>query len=168
MIETRFQFLERLYLPGYMTLQSEDYDKRTGIFRFAPTEPPVTVLSTEYLSPRGAHIFISQACLCLLEYVLEQEGEQEGFYMSVQEYRELTFQSRMKIIELNQRFRRETTLDRSLQGSIALTRVRWGKVPMVKMDFDIANHAFTGNLTGVLKLRPMPQLNADILVRRKK
>jgi hypothetical protein len=86
--------------------------------------------------------------------------------MSVQEYRELTSQGRMKIIELNQRYRREVSLDRNLQGRNALTRVRWGELPMVKMDFDIANRAISGNLTGVLAPRPMPQLNADIMVRR--
>ncbi len=158
-METRFQFLERLYLPGYMTLKSEDYSRRDAVFRFAPTEPPVTALSTKYLTPRGAHIFISQGGLCLIEYVLEQEG----FDMSIQEYRELTFQGRMKIVELNQRFRREVSLDTDLQGRIMLTKIRWGKMPLVKMDFDIANSAITGNLTGFLAPRPMPQLNEDIL-----
>ncbi len=161
-METRFQFLEQLYYPGYMGLLSEEYDKRSGVFGFKPTEPPVC-RAVDYLTPRGAHIFISQAGLCLVEYVLEQEGEKEGFDMSVEDYRELTFEGRMKIVELNQRFRKEVGLDTNLQGRITLTRVRWGKMPIVKMDFDIANSAIRGNLTGFLAPRPMPQLNADII-----
>ena len=126
---------------------------------FNPTEPPVTILSTKYMTPRGAHIFISQAGLCLVEYVLANEC----FDMSTQEYRELTIDGRMKIVELNQRFRREIALDRGLQGRVDLTRIRWGKLPMILMDFDLANHAITGNLIGVLAPKPMPQMNADIL-----
>ncbi len=158
-METRFQFLERLYLPGYMGLQSEDYDKRSGVFDFTPMEPPVTILSTKYLTPRGAHIFISQAGLCLVEHVLIDEE----FDMSIDEYRELTMDGRIKIIELNQKFRREIELDKVLQGRVDLTRIRWGRTPMIKMDFDLANNAITGNLTGVLAPKPMTQMNADIL-----
>jgi len=158
-METRFKFLERLYLPGYMGLRTEDYNKRRGVFEFTPTEPPVTILSTKYMTPRGAHIFISQAGLCLVEYILDNEG----FDMSVQEYRELTMDGRMKIVELNQRFRREIALDKSLQGKVDLTKIRWGKLPMIIMDFDLANSAITGNLIGVLAPKPMPQMNADIL-----
>ena len=40
-METRFQFLEGIYLPGYMGLKTEDYDKRSGVFDFTPTEPPL-------------------------------------------------------------------------------------------------------------------------------
>lgn len=29
-METSFEFLERMYLPGYMTLLSADYDKKSG------------------------------------------------------------------------------------------------------------------------------------------
>jgi len=157
MPETRFQFLEGLYYPGYMCLLSEDYDKRSGIFDFKPTEPPVFIPG-EYLTPRGAHIFISQAGICLIEAVLESEG----FDMNADEYRELTAEGRLKIVELNQKYRREVGLDRDLQGKVALTGIRWGKMPMVRMDFDIANRAIRGNLVGVLVPKPVPQTNADI------
>lgn len=158
-METRFQFVESLYLPGYMGLKTEDYDQRSGVFDFSPTEPPVAAIQINYMTPRGAHIFISQAGLCLLEYVLNEEG----FDMSIEEYRELTKEGRMKIVELNQRYRKEIGLDRDLQGRVNLTKIRWGKIPMVKMDFDLENRAITGSLTGVLAPKPMPQLNSDIL-----
>ncbi len=157
-METRFQFLEGLYFPGYMGLLTEDYDKGSGVFDFKPVEPPVCRV-VDYLTPRGAHIFISQAGLCLVEQVLV-----EGNYdMSPENFRELTMESRMKIVELNQRYRREVSLGRNLQGRLDLTRIRWGKLPMIGIDFDIANGAIKGNLIGVLAPRPMPQMNADIL-----
>ena len=158
-METRFQFLESVYLPGYMELKTEDYDKLSGVFDFVPTEPPVTILPIKYMTPRGAHIFISQAGLCLLEYVLNEEE----FDMGIEEYRELTKEGRMKIIELNQRYRKEIGLDRDLQGRVDLTKIRWGKMPMIKMNFNLANRAIIGSFTGVLAPKPMLQLNADIL-----
>jgi len=161
-METRFQFLEGLYLPGYMGLQTEAYDKRSGVFDFIPIEPPVTILSTKYLTPRGAHIFISQAGFCLLEYVLEREE----FDMNVDEYKVLTAEGRLKIVELNQKFKREVGLENNLQGRMDLTRIRWGKMPMIKMDFDLADKSITGNFIGVLAPKPMSQMNADILRRK--
>ncbi len=158
-METRFQFLNRLYLPGYMGLRTEAYDKRSGIFDFTPTEPPVTVLSSKYMTPRGAHIFISQAGLCLVEHVLVNES----FPMDTQEYRSLTMDGRIKIVELTQRFRREISLDTDLQGRVELTNIRWGRLPMIMMDFDLANQAISGSLVGVLAPRPMSQTNSDIL-----
>lgn len=160
-METRFQFLERIYLPGFMGLRKEDYDGRSGTFEFRPTEPPVARIAAKYLTPRGAHIFISQAGLCVVEQVLQTEG----FDMSIDEYRTTTFEGRLKITELNQRYRREVSLGKELQGRMNLTKVRWGKLPMIKMQFDIANGAITGDLVGVLAPRPMPQTNADILRR---
>jgi len=47
--------------------------------------------------------------------------------MSIEEYRELSMQGRMKIIELNQRYRREVHLNEILQGRLDLTRIRVGK-----------------------------------------
>ena len=157
-MKTRFDFLRELYLPGYMGLLTEDYDKRTAIFNFTPTEPHV-FKAANYLTPRGAHIFISQAGLCLIENILVEEG----FNMSVEEYRALTSEGRMKIVELNQKYRKELGLNRELQGRVDLTGIRWGKLPMVKLNFDIGEHAITGNLIGVLAPRPVPQTNSDIL-----
>jgi len=73
-MQSRFQFLEGVYLPRYMGLQTEDYDKRSAFLGFTPTEPPVTILSTKYLTPRGAYIFISQGGFCLIEEMLTEEG----------------------------------------------------------------------------------------------
>ena len=158
-MKTRFDFLREMYFPGYMVLLTEDYDKRRAVFDFKPTEPPV-FRSAHYLTPRGSHIFISQGGLCLVENVIAEEG----FDMSVEDYRNLTMEGRMKIVELNQRYRKEMSLGRDLQGVVNLTNIRWGKLPMVKIDFDIGEHAITGNLIGVLAPRPRPQMNADIIV----
>lgn len=160
-MQTKFQFLENFYLLGYMGLRTEDYDNRSGVFGFTPIEPPVTILSTKYLTPRGAHIFISQAGLCLVENILETEG----FDMSTNEFRKLTMDGRMKIVELNQKYRRELTLDKNLQGKLNLTKIRWGKAPIVKIDFNLANRAITGNFTAILAPKSTPQMNTDIIRR---
>jgi hypothetical protein len=141
-----------------MGLLTEDYDKRSSVFEFRPTEPPVCRV-VNYLTPRGVHIFISQAGLCLVEQVLV-----DGNYdMSIEDYRRLTVEGRMKIVELNEKFRREIPLNKGLQGRLDLTKLRWGKLPMIGINFDIENGAIRGNLIGVLAPRPMPQMNADIL-----
>ena len=158
-MKTRLEFLGKIYLPGYMGILSEDYNKRSAVFDFNPTEPPVTILSTKYLTPRGAHIFISQAGLCLLENIFETEK----FDMSTEEYRALTMEGRMKIVELNQKYRKELSLDKNLQGKLSLTKIRWGKAPIVKIDFDIANRGITGNFVAIITPKPMPQLNAKIM-----
>lgn len=111
------------------------------------------------MTPRGAHVFISQTGLCLLEYVLDNES----IDMQVEDYRTFTREGRMKIVELNQKYRREIVLGNDIQGRMDLTRLRWGKLPMIKMDFDIANRAITGELIGVLAPKRMPQMNSDIL-----
>ncbi len=141
-----------------MGLLTEDYDKQGGVFDFIPTEPPVFKL-TDYLTPRGAHIFISQAGYCLLENLFREEE----FDMSVEEYRNLFMCGRLKIVELNQKYRRELKTDRTLQGRMNLTNIRWGRMPIIKIDFDIANRAIMGNFTGVLAPKPMIQMNADIM-----
>lgn len=155
---SRFEFLERIYLPGYMGLKSEDYQGRKGTFDFNPTEPPVARI-VNYLTPRGAHVFISQAGLCVVEQVIESEG----IGMSVDDFRELTVESRMKIVELNQKYRREVRLDRELQGQMELTTIRWGRLPIIRMEFDISNGAIHGDLIGVLASKPVAQMNGDLL-----
>jgi len=158
-MQTRFGFLEKVYLPGYMGLLTQDYDKDSGVFRFRPTEPPVTILSTKYLTPRGAHIFISQGGLCLVEQMIE-DGRLDT---TIEEYRTLTEGGRLKIVELYQKYRREVSLDSDLQGKLTVTKIRRGVMPVIKIDFDIASRAIRGNLTGVLAPNPVPQMNADVL-----
>jgi len=161
-METMLEFLKKkIYLPGYMGILTQDYDKKSGVFDFTPMEPPVTIFSDEYFTPRGAHIFLSQAGFCLLDKVIETEG----FDMSVQDYRDLSLQGRMKIVELNQKYRRELRLNENLQGRLDLTRIRWGKSPLVKIDFDIGNRAITGNMICLLAPGQVSQTNVDILRR---
>lgn len=154
------EFLEnRIYLPGYMGIRSCDYSGRSGVFDFTPTEPPVTKVHLDYLTPRGIHIFLSQAGICLTEQLLQEEG----FDIGIEEYRILTMDGRMKIVELNQKYRKELKVDGNLQGKLNLTRIRQGKIPVVKLDFDIGNRAVTGNLVCVLASNSVPQANYDIL-----
>ena len=157
-METRFEFLRGIYFPGYMGLLTEDYDGNEGVFSFKPTEPPVARV-VDYFTPRGAHIFISQGGFCLIERMIE-EGR---LGISVEEYRDVTMGGSLKIVELNQKYRREVSLDKDLQGKLTLTRLRPGVMPVVKIDFDIANRAIRGDLTGVIAPKPVPQTNADIL-----
>jgi len=156
---TTFEFLDGLYLPGYMTLASANYDGREGHFEIAPKEPPVTILSSQYLTPRGSHISISQAGIALVEHLIQQ-GELD---MTVEDFRDVTREGRLKIIELNQRFRRELDTTATLDGIFTLTKLKPGRVPVLRMDFDLGNRSFTGNLTGLIAPRPMPQMNADVL-----
>ena len=85
--------------------------------------------------------------------------------MSVEDYWNLSMQGRMKIVELNQKYRKEIALDKNLQGRLDVTKIRWGKAPLVKVDFDIANRAITGNFVAILASKPMPQMNAEIVRR---
>jgi len=158
-METILEFLEnKIYLPGYVGILGQDYDKRNGVFDFKPIEPPVAKI-VDYFTPRGAHIFLSQAGLCLIENILKTED----FDMNIQDYRDLTMQGRMKIIELNQKYRKELRLDKNLQGRLDLTKLRWGKTPIVNFDFDIGNKGVTGNFVCILAPKSVFQTNANIL-----
>lgn len=158
-MDNSFQYLERLYLPGYMTLVSEDYDGNTGVFGIQPKEPQVTVFSSRYLTPRGSHISISQAGVCLVEQLMRQCV----LDFDITDFRDFTSEGRLKLIELNQRFKRELRLDAPIEGRFTLTHFRPGKIPVLKMDFDLGNRSFVGNLTGVIAPKPIPQMNADVL-----
>jgi len=157
-MNTSIQFLEAMYLPGYMTVLSEDYSGNKAQFDFRPVEPQVTVLSDNYLTPRGTHICLSQSSYCFFEYLMNNEG-----LMDPEELRGIGFEGRLKLVEFNQRFRREVNLSDNLQGSLTLTKLRHGKIPVVKMDFELGNRAITGNLTGVIAQNPVPQANSDLL-----
>ncbi len=158
-MESTIDFLKGLYLPSYMTIKKQDYAGRIGFFEIAPKEPPVTILSSRYLTPRGSHIILSQAGVCLVEH-LAAEGELD---IDLESFRKLTYDGRLKLVELNQRFKRELPVDRQLQAKVALTRFKPGRIPLVQMDFDIGGRAFIGNLTCVIAPKPVPQKNIDIL-----
>ena len=154
-----FEFLEGLYLPGYMTLVNQDYEGRKGYFQISPREPPVTILSSRYLTPRGAHISVSQAGIALVEHLINK-GELE---IALEDFRDLTNGGRLKKVELNQKFRKELNTTSTLEGRFTVTKLKTGKIPILKMDFDLGNKGFTGNLTGVIAPEPALQMNSDIL-----
>jgi len=149
-VESRLEFVGGLYFPGFMGISTEDYDSREGIFNFRAIEPKVCRV-VDYLTPRGVHIFLSQAGYCLMEYILDKEG----FDISIGQYRKLARDGRIKIVELNQKYRREIPVGENLQGKMDLKKIRWGKLPMIKIDFDIDNGGVYGNLVGVLARKPV-------------
>ncbi len=157
-METAIQFLERMYLPGYMTILSEDYSGDKAWFDFRPVEPQVTILSDRYLTPRGTHICLSQSSYCFFERLMIDRG-----YFNPGKLHQLGFEGRLKLVEFNQRFRREVKLSDLLQGRLDLTKLRHDKIPILRMDFDLGNRAITGSLTGVIAPHSMPQTNSDIL-----
>lgn len=159
--QTRFQFIESLYYSGYMSLLSGEQDKRVAEFSFIPREPPVSPVSAKYFTPRGSHITISQAGLYLIENILVEEG----LDITPEQYRTLTREGRMKIVELNQKFRKTLGLKEPLEARLMLKNIRWGKMPMVKVDFDLGDRGFYGNFTAVLEPIPVPQMNEDIMAR---
>ena len=63
-----------VYLPGYMALANQDYDKKGATFDFNVREPPVARGDiVHYLTPRGLHICISQAGYALTEQMVNEE-----------------------------------------------------------------------------------------------
>ena len=157
--ETAFEWLSQMYLPGYMTLDSEDYDGRSACFKVRPVEPQVTVLSDKYLTPRGTHIIVSQASYCLFEQLVSRGN----LPLTVDELRGVGELGRLKLVEFNQKLRKELPLSGRLEGRFSVTRLRGGAMPVVKMDFDLGNRAITGNLTGVIAPHTVVQANSDIL-----
>ena len=193
-METTAEFLaNQVYLPGYMGIISQDYDKKGAIFDFNVKEPPVARGDiVNYLTPRGLHICISQGSYALVENMV-REGEFGDWNIS--EIREIALEGRLKIAELNQRFRREvqiahlrdTLLDgrvkitelyqrfgkevplsKPVQGRFDVKKYRMGKLPILKLEFGFENNAITGNLTSVIAPHPTPQTNADLIRKNQK
>ncbi len=158
-MQSSFDFLSEVYLQGYFTLTSQDYSGKKGWFGFNPIEPSVTMLSSQYWTPRGSHITISQAAYCFWEELMIKDL----LDIDIMEFRKFGCEGKLKLTELNQKFRREVNLDSPLQGRFIVTRIRNGKIPIVKMDFDLAEGSFTGDLTGLVAPRPLPQTNANFL-----
>ncbi len=161
-IKTTTEFLaEEVYLPGYMAIANEDYDKKGATFDFNVKEPPVARGNiVHYFTPRGLHICVSQAGYALVEQMV-REGQIEGF--EIPNLRETLLEGRVKITELYQKFRKEIGLDNPNQGRFDIQRFRQGKLPVLKLDFGFANDAITGNLVSVVAPKPMPQTNRDIM-----
>ncbi len=162
-IRTALDFLGEMYLPGYLTVcgQGDYVGRDKAFFVFNPVEPQVTLLSDKYVTPRGTHIMVSQASYCFFEYIVGQEM----LNIEVDGLRNLGFDGRLKLVEFNQKFRKEIPISRGLQGRFDLKRLRVGTMPVVKMDFDFGGRAITGSLTAVIVSHPVPQTNVDIMRR---
>ena len=158
-----FEFLEQqVYLPGYMTLVSADYSSNGGEFKFNVKEPRVARgdFSFNYFTPRGLHICISQAGYALAEYLA---SKRELGDLDIPHLRAILLEGRVQITELFQKFRKELELSEPIPGRIDITRLRLGKMPVLKFDFEFENRAVTGNLVSIIAPKPMSQLNQDIL-----
>jgi len=161
LIRTAPQFLaEEVYMPGYMALSNENYDKKGATFDFRVKEPPVIRGSIiNYFTPRGLHICISQAGYALVEYMV-REGLIEGF--EVPTLRKTLLEGRVKITDLYQKFRKEIEVSKLIPGRLNIRKFRAGKMPVLKLDFSFANGGITGNLISVITPKPVPQTNIDI------
>src|SRR3989344_1220847 len=160
--ETTFQFLtNRVYLPGYMTLASADYGFNEGSFRFNLAEPSVTRGSlVRYMTPRGLHICLSQA-----GYALAENMANEGILgeTTASGLRETFLESRLRITEFLQRFRREIPLGAPVDGRVSVSKVRLGIIPVLMLNFELGKKAVSGSLTSVIAPKPVHQLNQDLL-----
>ncbi len=160
-LPSTFEFLKKqIYLPRYMTLVSATYGAKDAEFKFNLREPKVTRGIVNYFTPRGIHICISQAAYALAEHLVNR-GELGN--LDILNLRTIALEGRLKIIELYQKFRKEIELPDSIPGRIDLTRLRLGKAPVFKFDFEFGARAVTGNLVSIIAPKPMPQLNQDIL-----
>lgn len=160
--ETTFQFLaNRVYRPGYMTLASANYGFNEGIFRFNLAEPPVTRGSLiRYMTPRGLHICLSQAGYALAENMANEGRLGETTASGL---RETFLESRLRITEFLQRFRREIPLGTSVDGRVSVSKIRLGMIPVLKLNFELGNKAVSGSLTSVIAPKPTHQLNQALL-----
>ena len=132
-MDSAIEFLTKMYLPGYMVIQNQNYgcDKQAW-FDFNPIESQVTVLSDKYLTPRGTHIFLSQSVYCFAEQLITSLD-----YYNSQDLQQLGFDGRLKMVEINEKFRKEIELSNIIQGKLILTKIRMGKLPILKFNFDI-------------------------------
>ncbi|HEB46863.1 MAG TPA: hypothetical protein ENI22_00145 [Candidatus Pacearchaeota archaeon] len=161
-IKDTFEFLEEeVYLPGYMALISADYNSGGANFLFNVKEPKVTRGDfVNYFTPRGLHICVSQAGYALAEYLARQEELRD---INPQLLRNTLLQGRIRITELLQRFRKEIELSELLPGRFDISKLRLGRIPILKLNFEFAGGAVTGNLISLIAPAPGPQINQDIL-----
>jgi hypothetical protein len=157
---TTLDFMGRkMYLPGWMSVSSASYDRNSLIFGFTPMEPQITTLSERYMTPRGAHISISQAAYVLLEE-LAVRGQ---LPLDLEQIRQVYLGGRLKLTDINFRMRREVGVGSPSIGRLELSRLRLGGTPFLKMHYDLAERAITGELIGMLAPDSRPQLNQGIL-----
>ena len=149
-MKTAIDTLKGMYLPGYVTIQSEDYDGKGATFDIKPVEIPVSRNPLKYLTPRGVHIIVSQGSYCFVEN-LAKEGKLD---FDEEELKRVYFDFRLRLVEFNQRFRKELRLEDKLQGKMMLSKLRLGRIPILKMDFDLGNKAVSGNIIGMISPEP--------------
>jgi hypothetical protein len=155
-----FEFLkDKIYLPGYMVLRSAECDSTEGEFLFNPIEPPVAKV-VNYLTPRGVHIFASQAGYIIAEQ-LAREGKLEE--RDIQMLRDTFLDERIRIYWIGTRFRKEVNLGGLVRGMLKVTKLRLGKSPILQIDYEIGERAVKGDFSSTIMSRPVPQLNQDIL-----
>lgn len=160
---TAIEFLrDEVYLPEFMTVDNLEYGENAALFRFNPKEPVVTrnPSSFPYVTPRGTHIMLSQGGYVFIENTIGEYNEELDLDML--RLREIFLSGRVKIVELNQRFRRELKLA-PLEARLTITRLRLGSIPIVKFDFDFGNRGITGDMIALIARHPVPQTNTDIM-----
>jgi len=159
MVETTQEFLDKkIYLPGYMILGSAAYQGNKADFDFNLAEPKLTVMPY-YLTPRGVDLCVVQASYAIIENLTEQGR----FDFDLSKLREIALDGRIRLVELNQKLRRELRLGETVQGRLNLTKFRYGRMPIAKFDFDIGNKAVHGNLVAVIATERVAQRNQDML-----
>jgi len=160
-MKSTFDWLENeIYLPGYMALISADQSNKTGYFNFRFVEPPVARIDLHYLTPRGAHIGLSQASYWLIEKLAEV-GKID--FINVADLRKFCFKGYLKMTRLTMNFRKEIKLDDIVQGKITITHLRPGKMPIIKMDYLLGERAWKGEINTAKESHPVPQTNSDIM-----
>ena len=76
--------------------------------------------------------------------------------------RDIYFSMRLRIAELNQRFKREMKLD-PFQGRFKLEKFRAGNTGLARFSFDMDNRAITGELTAMISKNPVSSTNFDTI-----
>ncbi|GEM_PF-2365258 len=157
---TALDVLGEMYLPEFVALRDDgDYSGKSVVFNFNPNEPRVVSHPLNYLTPRGLHLCLSQASYCFYEHLVM--NEKMSFDLNTA--RDIYFQMRLRITELNQKFRKEMRLS-SFQGKLNLDRLRVGdRFSLARFSFDMGNRAIVGDLTTMIAPHSVPQTNIDTL-----
>ncbi len=165
-MKTTFDFLaDEIYLPGYMALTNPDFGRGIGgywaTFDFNVREPPVVRGDQfNYFTPRGLHLCASQAGIAMVEAMVR-----DGLLgdMDIPQFRGIVLGSRVKMVELYQKFRRELGVERPIPGRLDVERLRLGGTPILRIGFDFGNKAVHGNFVSVIASHPVHPTNADIM-----
>ncbi len=149
-----------MYLPRYMSVMAVESRKESMTFDFVPVEPQVTVLSSQYMTPRGAHVCVSQAV-----YAFAEEIAPRLFGIDVKKLREVYLGGRLRLRKILFDHKKELETDGTFPGRLDLIRFRPGRIPYIEMNYDLGDGALVGFITGVIAPQTVPQTNQDILRR---